>query len=59
MVVNHVAEKLSASIIALGTIATTGLSGLFVGNTADPVLESSSCGIFIVKQADFVSPLRE
>lgn len=57
MVVNSVAEKLNAGIIVLGTIARTGVSGLFIGNTAESVLESSSCDVFIVKQENFVSPL--
>ncbi|MGK0473880.1 MAG: universal stress protein E [Candidatus Azotimanducaceae bacterium] len=57
MVINHVAEKLNAGIIVLGTMARTGVSGLFIGNTAESVLESSSCDVFIVKQKNFVSPL--
>jgi universal stress protein E len=57
MVVNHVAEKLNAGIIVLGTMARTGVSGLFIGNTAESVLESSNCDVFIVKQDNFVSPL--
>jgi len=57
MVVNHVAEKLNAGIIVLGTMARTGVSGLFIGNTAESVLESSNCDVFIVKQENFVSPL--
>jgi len=58
MVVNHVAEKLNAGIIVLGTMARTGVSGLFIGNTAESVLESSNCDVFIVKQENFVSPLQ-
>tara|TARA_R110002072_G_scaffold13418_5_gene56157 strand:- start:3377 stop:4237 length:861 start_codon:yes stop_codon:yes gene_type:complete len=52
MVVNHVAESLGAGIIVLGTMARTGVSGMFIGNTAESVLEGANCDVFVIKQQD-------
>jgi nucleotide-binding universal stress UspA family protein len=57
MVVNEVADNIDAGIIVLGTIARTGVSGMFIGNTAEAVMEGASADVFVVKHADFVSPL--
>lgn len=57
LVVNEVADKIDAGIIVLGTIARTGVSGLFIGNTAESVMEGASADVFVVKHKEFVSPL--
>lgn len=57
MVINEVADSIDAGIIVLGTIARTGVSGMFIGNTAEAVMEGASADVFVVKHADFVSPL--
>lgn len=56
MVVNHVSEAINAGIVVLGTMARTGMSGMFIGNTAESVLEGANCDVFVIKQADFVNP---
>jgi universal stress protein E len=57
IVVNRVAEQTDAGVIILGTVARSGLSGLFVGNTAERVLEESQSDVLVLKQADFTSPI--
>jgi nucleotide-binding universal stress UspA family protein len=56
-VINTAAEELGAGVLVIGTVARSGMSGLFVGNTAEAVLEGSSIDILVVKQADFECPL--
>ena len=56
-VVNDLATELSAGLIVLGTVARSGLSGLFIGNTAEAVLEHSNTDVMVVKQVDFKSPI--
>jgi len=56
-VVNEVAGQLSASLIVLGTVARSGLAGLFIGNTAEAVLERSQTDVLVVKPAGFKSPI--
>lgn len=57
-VVNDLAESTNAAAIILGTVARSGLAGLFIGNTAERVLEDSNCDVLVVKQADFTSPIQ-
>jgi universal stress protein E len=56
-VINTAAEELGAGLLVIGTVARRGISGLFIGNTAEAVLEGSSIDILVVKQADFECPL--
>jgi|TARA_Y100000310_G_scaffold344698_1_gene458872 universal stress protein E len=57
-VVNELAESSNAAVIILGTVARSGLAGLFIGNTAERVLEDSKSDVLVVKQADFTSPIQ-
>jgi len=54
-VINNIAKDLEAGVVVLGTVARTGMSGLFIGNTAEAVLEGSSTDVLVVKQAGFES----
>ncbi len=56
-VINNTAKEIDAGVIVLGTVARSGMSGLFVGNTAESVLEGSETDVLVVKQADFECPL--
>jgi universal stress protein E len=56
-VVNRCASELHAGVIVVGTVARSGPSGLFIGNTAESVMESARSDVFVVKQADFESPI--
>ena len=59
LLVNKLAEQLDAGIVILGSVARSGLTGLFIGNTAERVLEESSTDVMVLKQADFASPLQK
>ena len=37
----------------MGAVSRRGLKRLFLGNTADDVLDKLPCDLFIVKPADF------
>jgi universal stress protein E len=56
-VINTAAEELDAGVLVIGTVARSGISGLFIGNTAEAVLEGSAIDIMVVKQPDFECPL--
>ncbi|HJN49483.1 MAG: universal stress protein [Pseudomonadales bacterium] len=57
-VVNDLARSTNAAVIILGTVARSGLAGLFIGNTAERVLEDSNSDVLVVKQADFTTPIQ-
>jgi universal stress protein E len=50
MAINEAVEELGIDLVILGTLAREGLVGLFVGNTAEQVLEKLDCEILTVKQ---------
>ncbi|MDB4150088.1 universal stress protein [Pseudomonadales bacterium] len=51
------AKELHAGVIVLGTVARSGASGLFVGNTAEAVLEMTETDVLVVKGAGFQTPV--
>ena len=57
-VVSRCAAEIDAGVIVVGTVARSGPAGLFIGNTAESVIEKASCDVFIVKQAGFESPIK-
>ncbi|WP_297821991.1 universal stress protein [uncultured Paraglaciecola sp.] len=44
-----IAKKIDAQLLILGTVGRTGLSGAFIGNTAEHVLANMSCDILTLK----------
>lgn len=48
---------LEADCIIMGTVACTGVPGLFMGNTAETILEQLDCPVLAVKPPGFVSPI--
>jgi universal stress protein E len=51
------AHSLGTDLVVMGTLARTGISGLFIGNTAETILEQIQCGVLTVKPDEFVSPV--
>lgn len=50
-------EEHFIELIAMGTIAHTGVGGLLTGSTAERLLPYLPCSVLAVKPADFVSPV--
>ena len=57
-VVNRCASEISAGVIVVGTVARSGPYGLFIGNTAESIMESARSDVLVVKQANFESPIK-
>ena len=53
MVIDEYAREADAGVIVLGTVARRGAAGLFVGNTAEGVLERTNTDVFVVKVPGF------
>ncbi len=47
------AEALNASLVVMGAIARSGLQRIFIGSTAERVLEKLSCDVLVLKPTDF------
>lgn len=50
-------DQLRADAVVMGAVSRSGLKGLFVGNTAEDVLDRLHCDLVIVKPAGFKSIL--
>jgi universal stress protein E len=51
------ARELRSSIVVMGAISRSGLKRLFIGNTAERVLDLLSCDVLIVKPEHFANRL--
>lgn len=52
-VIPTVAKKLRSAIVIMGAVSRSGLKRIFVGNTAESVIDSLSCDVLIVKPPKF------
>jgi universal stress protein E len=53
--IQNVARKTRADIVVMGAISRSGLKRLFIGNTAERVLDELTCDVLIVKPSHFES----
>ena len=51
------ADSLGADLVVMGTVARTGVAGLFIGNTAEAILEQIECSVLAVKPEGFETPV--
>jgi nucleotide-binding universal stress UspA family protein len=56
-VIGATARKLSADLLAMGTIGRHGLPGLLLGSTTERVLHTAAVSLLTIKPADFRSPV--
>lgn len=56
-VVPGLATHLQADLVVMGTVGRTGISGLFMGNTSEAVLDQLKCSVLAIKPPGFVSPV--
>lgn len=52
-VIDEYAREVDAGVVVIGTVARSGAAGLFVGNTAEGVLERTNTDVFVVKAPGF------
>jgi universal stress protein E len=53
--IEDTARKLKSSIVVMGALSRSGLKRLFIGNTAESLLDSLACDFLIVKPDHFES----
>jgi len=54
----ELASQLEADLVVMGTVARTGIAGLFIGNTAEAILDQLACSVLAVKPPGFVTPVK-
>lgn len=56
-VISDISKKLDAELVILGTTGRTGLSAVFIGNTAEHTIDKLNCDVLALKPEGYVSPL--
>ena len=49
------ARETSSTIVVMGALSRSGLKGMFIGNTAERLLDRLTCDVLVVKPAHFKS----
>ena len=57
-VIGAMAAELQADLLVMGTVGCTGISGFFIGNTAEAILDQVSCSVLALKPPGFTTPVR-
>lgn len=53
----RMARRLGAQIVVMGAVSRSGLKRLFIGNTAERVIDALSCDVCVVKPPGFRTPV--
>jgi universal stress protein E len=53
----RVVQKLKATVLVMGAISRSGLKRLFIGATAEQVIDQVTCDVLIIKPAGFKTPV--
>ncbi|MFV0574717.1 MAG: universal stress protein UspE [Vibrio sp.] len=56
-VIPKTSKELDAGLVILGTTGRTGLSAVFIGNTAENVIDKINCDVLALKPEGYISPL--
>jgi universal stress protein E len=51
-------EEQEIDLVVMGTVCRTGITGLFIGNTAESILSEVSCSVLTLKPEGFESPVK-
>lgn len=57
-VIPDFAERKRVDLIVMGTVGRTGIRGLFIGNTAEAILNQVECSVLAVKPPGFETPVQ-
>lgn len=53
-----IARRWKAHVLVMGAVSRSGLKRLFIGNTAERVLDAIDCDVLVVKSPSFKCPVR-
>ena len=57
-VILAMAPETQSQLIVMGTMARTGIPGLFIGNTAEKTLAAVGCSVLAIKPHGFRTPVQ-
>ncbi len=53
----EVAKKVEAGVVVMGAVSRSGLKRLFIGSTAERVIDQLNCDVLVLKPAGFKTPV--
>ena len=53
----RVARKYHAGLLVMGAVSRSGLDRIFIGNTAERVIDAVGCDVLVVKPRAFKTPV--
>ena len=53
----NLAKEIDTDIIVMGTVARTAIPGVFMGNTAETILNKINCSVLAIKPGGFKTPV--
>ena len=53
----RLAHEIEADLVVMGTVARSGIPGLFMGNTAETILNRIDCSVMAIKPPGFRTPV--
>ncbi len=56
-IIPSLAQKTKTDLVVMGTVARTGITGFFMGNTAETILNQLNCSILAIKPPGFKTPV--
>ena len=56
-VVRELSTRLGADLIVMGTLGRSDLPGIFIGTTAEDLLQTTPASVLAIKPSGFVSPV--
>jgi len=56
-VIPRLAHEKHIDLVVMGTVSRSGISGFFIGNTAESILHDIDCSVLAIKPPGFVSPV--
>jgi universal stress protein E len=57
LAISQLAVEKQIDLLVMGTVCRTGITGFFIGNTAEGVLRRVDCSLLTVKPEGFISPV--
>lgn len=55
--ITALAESLEAGVVVMGAVSRSGLKRLFIGSTAERVIDQLSCDVMVIKPESFRTPV--
>ena len=55
--ITDLAEEIDAGVVVMGAVSRSGLKRLFIGSTAERVIDHLKCDVLVIKPDDFKTPV--